>query len=306
MRPQSPARKYNPDPADRVTQVRFIAAVFAQRLGVWNERKLRSYHLAVGKFLEHAADDRLNRVEHILLRDEAHLQVELVELAGRTVGACILVAETRRNLKIAVKACDHDQLLKLLWRLRQRIKFSRVEARGHQIIARAFRRRRGQNGRLEFKKSAFFHAAANRVDHLSAQHDVGMEMLATQVKKAVFEPDLFGIFLLAEYGHRQFCGGSKHLDLVDIDFDLTGRQIRILCARRTPTNLAVNADDPFRTQRLGKLESLAVRIGYDLREPIMVAQINEQHAAMVANAMTPSGQSNGRTNVGVAKSAASM
>ncbi len=84
-------------------------------------------------------------------------------------------------------------------------------------------------------------------------------MIAAQVEKAIFEPDLFRIILLAEHRHRQLAGGSEHLDLVDIDFDLAGRQIRILGAGGTPTHLAVNADHPLRAQRLGKLERLAVR-----------------------------------------------
>ena len=65
--------------------------------------------LPFGELLEHAAHHRLDRVEHVLLRDEAHLEVELVELAGRTVGARILVAEARRDLEIAVEARHHDR-----------------------------------------------------------------------------------------------------------------------------------------------------------------------------------------------------
>ena len=42
--------------------------------------------------------------EHVVLRDEGHLEVELVELAGRAVGARVLVAEARRDLEIAVEA----------------------------------------------------------------------------------------------------------------------------------------------------------------------------------------------------------
>jgi hypothetical protein len=59
----------------------------------------------------------LQRGEDVVLGDEAHLQIELVELAGRAVGARILVAEARRDLEIAVEARDHQQLLELLRRL---------------------------------------------------------------------------------------------------------------------------------------------------------------------------------------------
>ncbi len=139
---------------DRVAQVRLVGAVFRHRLGVGDERKLRRHRLAVGEFLEHAAHHRLDRLEHVLLRDEAHLEIELVELAGRAVGARVLVAEARRDLEVAVEARDHDQLLELLRRLRQRVELAGMQARRHQEVARAFRRRRGQDRRLEFEEAA--------------------------------------------------------------------------------------------------------------------------------------------------------
>ena len=139
---------------------------FAHRLGIGNERKFRRHRLAVGEFLEHAAHHRLDRVEHVLLGDEAHLDIELIELAGRAVGARVLVAEAGRDLEIAVEARHHDELLELLRRLRQRVELAGMDARRHQIVARAFRRRRGQDRRLEFEEALLLHAPADRVDDL--------------------------------------------------------------------------------------------------------------------------------------------
>ena len=81
--------------------------------------------LPLREFLEHAAQHRLDGGEDVVLGDEAHLEIELIEFARRTVGAAVLVAETRRDLEIAVEARHHDQLLELLRRLRQRIELSR-------------------------------------------------------------------------------------------------------------------------------------------------------------------------------------
>ena len=89
---------------DRVAQVRLVGAVFPHRLGVGDQREFRRHRLAVAELLEHAAHHRLDRVEHVLLGDEAHLDIELVELAGRAVGARVLVAEAGRDLEIAVEA----------------------------------------------------------------------------------------------------------------------------------------------------------------------------------------------------------
>ena len=66
--------------------------------------KLRRDRLAVAELLEEAAQHRLDRLEDVLLLDEAHLDVELVELAGRAVGARVLVAEAGRDLEVAVEA----------------------------------------------------------------------------------------------------------------------------------------------------------------------------------------------------------
>ncbi len=131
-------------------------------------------------------------------------------------------------------------------------------------------------------------------------------MFAAQIEEAVFEPDLFRIILLAENRHRQFGGGAEHFDLVDIDFDLAGRQLGIFGAGRALAHLAVDAHHPFRAQRLGELEGLAVGIGYHLREAVMVAQIDEQHPAMIADAVAPARQPHGLADVGFAERAAGM
>ena len=115
-------------------------------------------------------------------------------------------------------------------------------------------------------------------------------MLAAQIEEAIAEPDVFGIIVLAEHRHRQFGGAPQDLDLADVDFHRAGRQFRILGAAGAKPHLAVDAHHPFRAQRFGDLESRAVGIGDDLREAVMVAQIDEQHAAMVADAMAPAGQ----------------
>src|SRR5207253_4060006 len=59
--------------------------------------------------------------------------------------------------------------------------------------------------------------------------------------------------------------------------------------RRPPTSTlfpytTLFRSDPFRTQLLGRLESGAVRVGDDLGDAVMIAQIDEQKAAVVADA----------------------
>ena len=102
---------------DGNAQVGLVVAVFQHRLGKGDMDEFLVDRL-VGKLLENAADNRFDGIEHILLLDKAHLEVELVEFARAAVGAAVLVAETGRNLEIAVKSGHHHQLLELLRRLR--------------------------------------------------------------------------------------------------------------------------------------------------------------------------------------------
>ena len=232
---------------DRIAQVRLVGSVFCHRLAVRDARKLRRHRLAAAELLEHAAQHRFDRGEHILLRDEAHLDVELVELAGRAVGARVLVAKARRNLEVAVEAGDHDQLLELLWRLRQGVELPRMQARRHEIVARALGRGGGEDRRLEFEEALLLHPPPQRIDDVAALHDVAVQALAAQVEETVFEPDLLGIFLVAEDRQRQFAGPSQNFDLAGVDLDRPGRQIGVLGAVGPRAYLAVDAHHPFRS-----------------------------------------------------------
>jgi hypothetical protein len=169
-----------------------------------------------------------------------------------------------------------------------------------------FRRGRGQDRRLEFEETAVLHAAADRIDDLPALHDVPVQPLAAQIEEAVLQADVFRIFLVAENRHRQFRRRTQHLDLGRKHLDLPGRQIGIVGTRRAGAHLAVDPHHPFRAQRLGRLEGRAVGIGHDLGQAVMVAQVDEQQAAMIADAVAPAGDAHRLANMGVAELAAGV
>ena len=133
-----------------------------------------------------------------------------------------------------------------------------------------------------------------------------MQPLAPQIEEAIFQPDLFRIFLIAEDRHRQIAGRPEHLDLGDEHLDHAGRQIRILGSVRTLAHLAVDPHHPFRAQLLGVLEGRAVGVGHNLGEAVMVAQVDEQQAAMVADAVAPAREADGFADVLFAERAACM
>ena len=273
---------------------------------VGDHRKLRRHRLAAGELLEHAAQHRLDRVEHVVLRDEAHFHVELIEFTGRTIGAGVLVAEAGRDLEIAVEARDHGELLELLRRLRQRVELAGMQPRRHQEVARAFGRGRGQDRGLEFEEAALLHAAADRVDDGAAFHDIGVQAVAPQIEEAVLQPDFFRVFLIAEHRHRQLGGRSQHLDLGDVDLNCAGRHLGILGAAGTAAHLAVDLHHPFGAQLFHLLERRAVRIGDHLGEPVMVAQVDEEDAAVIAHPVHPAGEPHLFADVGLAERAAGV
>ncbi len=186
---------------NRIAQIRLVGAVFAQRLRECNPWPVLRHRFAFCKVLEHACDDRLHRGEDVVLGDKAHLDVELVEFTRQPVGARVLVAETGRDLEIAVEARHHQELLVLLRGLGQRVELARMDPRRHQEVACALRRGCRQDRGLKLKETLILHALAHGIDDRAAGHDVLMQLLAAKVEETVFEPYVFRIFLLAE--HRQ-------------------------------------------------------------------------------------------------------
>ena len=281
--------------------------VFAHRLGVGNARPGRGRdRLAAGELLEHAPNHRLHRGEHVLLLDEAHLDVELVEFARQPVGARVLVAKAGRDLEIAVEARHHQELLVLLRRLRQRVELARMQARRHEEVARAFGARGGEDRRLELEEPLPLHSSAKRINDLAAQHDVLVELLAPQIEEAVPEPRVLGIGLVAEHRQRQIAGRPQHLDLADVDLDEAGRHLGIFgAAGRLRTSPSTRIDE-FRAQLLRFAEGGRIRIDHALGEAVVVAQIDEQQAAVIADAMAPAGKPDVGAVLGEGQGAAGM
>ena len=233
---------------------------------------------------------RLHRAEHVLLGGEAHFQVELIEFARGAVGAGVLVAKTGRDLEVAVEAGDHQQLLELLGRLRQGVELARMDAGRHQIVPGAFRRRGGENRGLELGEAGADHPPTDRIDHLRAQHDVAVQAFATQVEVTVFQPDLFGVVRLAEHRQRQLGGRRQGLDGAYPHLDLAGGQVRVDGVGAAGDYLAVDPHHAFGAQALQGLETGGGRAGHELGQAMMVAQVDEQQAAVVAFAVNPAGE----------------
>ena len=151
---------------DRVAQVWLVGPVFQRRILVGDQRPVGIDLATAPELLEQPADHGLNRIENILLRDEAHLHVQLIEIGGRAVGTGVLVAETGRDLEVFVEPRHHQKLLELLRCLRQGINLARMQARRHDKVTRALRRRGRDDRRLKFVKTLFPHTVTDRSYHI--------------------------------------------------------------------------------------------------------------------------------------------
>ena len=136
---------------------------------------------------EEIGQDRFDDFEDIFLLDETHLDVELIKLARRPVSPTVLVAKTGSDLEVAVKSCDHQELLELLRSLRQGVESAGVQTRRHQVVPRALGAGRRQDRRLELGEALRDHLLTQATDHCRAQHDVVMHIAPPQVEKAVGE-----------------------------------------------------------------------------------------------------------------------
>ena len=282
----------------RVAQIGLVAAVFQHRFGVGNARKFasRGHALAVCEFLEHARQHRLDSLEDVFLRDETHLEVELVEF-GAAVCAQVFITETGCDLEIAIEAGDHQQLLEHLRRLRERVEAARVQAAGHEVVACALGARGAEDRRLELAETLVGHAAAQRGDNPVAQHDVGMHSLAAQVDETILEAGFLGIVLRRIDNQRQVFRAALHADFAREDLDLARRQVCIDRHIGARLDRAVDGDHRFQLDPVEDRQRRAVFIRDDLGDAVMIAQIDEQHAAMIALVVHPTRQANGVANI---------
>src|SRR5690606_24174714 len=142
---------------------------------------------------EHApeaiADAELHQPHDLALVEERRLDVELREL-GLPVRTQILVAETTRDLVVAVEAGHHQDLLQELRRLRQREEVAGLRAARHEVVARALRRRLRQDRRLDLDEAGLVHETAERPRDPVPQQDVALHRLAAEIEVAVAEPKL--------------------------------------------------------------------------------------------------------------------
>src|SRR3546814_2066608 len=83
---------------ERVAQVRLVRPIFQHRFPVSDAREgIWRHGLTLAELLKYAMKHRLDSIKNIILRDEAHFEIKLVEFARRTIGTGVFVTKARRS-----------------------------------------------------------------------------------------------------------------------------------------------------------------------------------------------------------------
>ena len=122
----------------------------------------------------------------------------------------------------------------------------------------------------------------------------------------MLEANFLGIFGLTEDRQRQFGGFGQDFHARDPQFDLAGRQVGVHDRGLAGHHLTVHADDALGAQTFDGLEARRLGVQHQLRQAVVVAQVDEQKAAVVALAVDPAGQADIRTGIGQTEGAAGV
>ena len=242
--------------------------------------------------LEGAADHALEHRADLFLGEERGLDVDLREL-GLAVGAQVFVAEALDDLVVAVEAGHHQQLLEQLRALRQRVELAVVHAAGHQVVARTLGRALGQHRRLDVDEAVGIEELAHLHRHAIAQPHVALHRRAAQVEHAVRQAHGLRQVLVVELERRRDAG-VQHLELVRQHFDLAADQVGVVGAGGPRPHQPGHLEAELVAHALGGAEGVgAVGVADDLHQAFAVAQVDEDHAAVVASAVGPAHQGHG-------------
>ena len=189
-------------------------------------------------------------------------------------------------------------MLVLLGRLRQGVKFARVEPRRHEEISRAFGRGLGQDRRFDFQESGLVEFVADRFGDAVAHLQVLRHARSAQVEVAVLHPQvLVGKFLVQL--ERQHLGAVDHLQFAGDDLDLAGGDGvvdgRLAVDLGTVGDDAGDAHHVLGAQRVTERRGVGIFLAAEhaLGHALAVAHVDEDDAVVVAIGIHPTDQRGG-------------
>ena len=220
--------------------------------------------------LHHALKQGVN----VFTGDERRLDVHLGEL-HLAIGAQILVAEAAGDLEIFLHTGDHEDLLELLGRLRERIKLSGVNARRHEIFAGTFRSGFEECRCLDLDELLGIEVVANRFRCAVAQLEVFAHFRPAQIEITISKAQVLVDLVAADVVERERrrIGEIMNRERGRIDLDGPRWQVRVDRAFGTSDDRATNTDDRLRFDvcRLSTQLRVSMWIELHLRDTFAVA-----------------------------------
>ena len=239
--------------------------------------------------VEDVAHQRLHPPGNALEIEERGLDVELGELR-LPIRAQILVAEAAHDLVVAFEPRHHQELLEDLGRLRQCEEAAGVGAARDEVVARAFRRRSREHRGLDVDEAFGVQELPHRTGDARPRLDAREHLRTAQIDVPVPETGLLSDVVLVEL-ERGGPRGIQDFEALPEDLDRTGRHLGVGGARRPLPHAAHHPQDVLRPHLLGGTERFdRVGVAHHLHEPGAVAQIDEDHASVVAAPMHPAAE----------------
>ena len=159
-----------------------------------------------------------------------------------------------------------------------------------QIIAGALRRGAGQHGRFDLYEALRVQKGAQGLNDAGAQAQIALHERAAQIHIAILQPDVVMHLLVIQLKGRRF-GLVQDLDRVPEHLHLAGWPVGVGRALGPKPEPAADPDHVFIAHRIGDLEGFRpVRVKHDLGDALAIAQIDEDHAAMIPAPMYPAAQ----------------
>ena len=241
---------------------------------------------------EDLANHGLCHLHDLLFIHERCFNIDLSEFR-LTVGTQVLVAETLGDLIIAIHACNHQNLLEQLRRLRQREEMTRVSAAGHQVVTGAFRSCLGQQRCFDIQKAVFVQEIADGVGHLGTEAQTLGHFRAAQIDITVAQTHVLahiGVFIQQE---GRCLGGVENVQLLAQYLDAARAHVSIGRTGRTQTHNTGHLQHELAANGFCQRKALfGIRVEHHLGDTLHITQVDENHAPVVPAAVGPSTQDN--------------
>ena len=264
--------------------VGFVGAVVEHGFGIGHAREVAQFHAQ--RVFEHLFGHAFGDVHDFILVQERGFQVDLGKFR-LAVGAQVFVAEAFGDLVVAVETGHHQQLFEQLRRLRQREKFARMHAAGHEVVARAFGGGAGQHRRFDVDEALRVQITAHAHGYLITQAQIALHHGAAQVDDAVLQAHGFADVFVVNHKRRRG-GGVQDFDFFGQNLDFAGHHFVVGSAFGAVAHAAGDAQNVFVAGGIGQSKRFGcVGVNHDLDDAFAVAQVDKNHTAVVAPAVHP-------------------